>query len=109
VQLNTDDFAVFDDTESVTYQQRDLTGTVTATFTGVLTLSRATSGGLSGVGSGGQVYADNCPWNIQSSTLPVVPRRGDRIVSPTRGTWEITGDGIDTFTSRYRVDAGRIS
>lgn len=106
--FSLDDFGYFDFTETVTYERRDLAGNVVTTYTGVLALKRPSRGSLLAAGQS-QGYVDSARWQIQASMLPVVPRRGDRIVSTSNDTWEIATDTVDNFATRYEVETGKIA
>lgn len=97
------DFTVVDDVETVSYQQRTLAGASTA-YTGVSAWKTATRQELTGAGPDSQVVLNVCRWHVRASTLAVTPRKTDRIVSTTYGTWEVRKvdtevlDGVHVLT-----------
>jgi hypothetical protein len=117
----SDDFDLFDNTEAVTYQRRNLAGEVvqTATVTG---LHRAleghlnilhSRGGLLGSSMGGagtaEVMQQFAHWHLKAEGMEFAPRRGDRIVSVTRGTWEVATANSETFATRHLCFCRKVS
>lgn len=102
-----DDFDVFDNVESVSWQRRDLSGEVLATYTGVSALRENVQGSLAGLGPG-QALTDRARWHVKASTLPVAPRRGDRLVAAS-GTWEVSADHAETWGVRLVVETLKVA
>ena len=102
----SDDFDLFDDVHTVSYQRRALDGTYTTDAT-VSAFKRATTGAIVDLG-GSQVVVDMARWHIKAGTLSGSPRRGDRIVSGTYGTWEVIDDNAETFLTRHMCYCKRI-
>lgn len=103
-----DDFELWDNAEEVTYQRRAVAGGDPVEYQNVEALKRATTGAMVGSGQT-QMTADTARWHIRASTLAVAPRRGDRIVSTTHGTWEILSDDVAAFASRYACTCRKVS
>lgn len=109
----TDDFDLFDNKETVIYTRRNLEGAVVYTG-GVTALHRAleghlqilhSRGGLLGSSMGGagtpQMMQTFAHWHLKADELPTAPRRGDRLESVLRGTWEVASVNSETFATRY--------
>ncbi len=102
------DFDFIDEVETVTYQRRSLDDTPAVEYADVKALKRATVGGLVTVGNA-EVMTNISRWHIKAASLAVEPRRGDRIVSLTKGTWEVMSDDVQVFANRYECTCRKVS
>lgn len=102
------DWGFFDWTEQICLQRRTLEGTVTATHCCVDALKRATDGSQQGTGGESVSLSSAARWHLRASQCPVVPRRGDRIISTYHGTWEVVEASIETLGTRYACKARQI-
>jgi len=102
-----DDFDIFDGTELITYERRDLQGSVTQ-YANVRALRRAVTGEPIKGPNGSLIGSDTVRWHIKASTLPITPRRDDRIVSVS-GTWAVLTDDIETFGNRYVCNCRKVA
>lgn len=100
------DFRLFDYLEGVTYIRVTADGSE-AMYEGVQALRRAIKGVPVAMGAA-QAIPDRATWHIQVSTLPVVPRRGDKIVSSLSGTWVVQSDEVETLATRYRCNCQKL-
>jgi hypothetical protein len=103
----TGDFDVFDlIEEDVTYVQVDRVGNEKA-YRGVRALRRALSGTVLQLAA--EVVPDRTTWHVDARTLPVFPRRGDKVVSPQAGTYVVLSDDVQSANSRYRLECQRVA
>jgi hypothetical protein len=100
------DFQFFDGIEVVSYERRDITSGASTTYTGVSALKRQTMGGLIEAGKA-QATQQTASWHIDAATLPVTPRRGDRIISTT-GIWEVLSGTTQTFGTRHVCETKKV-
>lgn len=103
-----DDFDLFDETETVTYQRRTLAGATTSSDATVTALKRATVGQVLDLGDGAQIVIDVARWHLKASTLADAPRKGDRIVSAVHGTWEVLEDSKEAVGTRHVCTCKRV-
>lgn len=107
--LIADDFDLFDGIETVTVQRRSLSGSIT-TVANVTALKQETTGAVVSLGPNAQTSTDVAKWQIKASTLPGgMPRRGDRILSTTYGTWEVLNANVRTLGTRYVATCKQIT
>lgn len=97
------DFSYFDSTEYVSYQRRAPGGTLTATVSNVRALRRVLTASPASTSSLDKSIVEEATWHLDASTLSYSPKRGDRIVSSTYGTYEVVEDATETLANRYRV------
>lgn len=95
--------------ETVSFQRRNLEGTTPTTYTDVIALLTRVGGDLMGYGDGSQSTVEMRNIHIQASTLSVIPRRGDRVVSDTSGVWEVLTCNKETLGTRYACYCKKIS
>lgn len=104
----SDDMDIFDGLETVSFQRPNLSGGGVTTYTGVTAFREMRDGRLIAIGDGQQMI-DSAVYHLKSTTLAVVPRRGDRVVSASYGTWEVLSSNTETLTSRYECLCKKVS
>jgi hypothetical protein len=95
----TNDFLLFPGVEDVVYTRRNPDGASPTTYTGVKALKRVTSSM-----SDGTFTSKHARWHLQAASLPVTPRRGDRITSVTHGTWEVVSYEVAAYGTRHACE-----
>src|SRR5262249_45103017 len=103
-----DDILLIDDVEYVTYQARALDGSVQATYLDVVAVGFAVTGAIQNYSGGTQSPKDSRTWHVLARTLPVFPKKGDRIFSDSKGTWEVWNDNFEVFEGQHTCICTRI-
>lgn len=96
--------------ETVSYERRTLAGVTSTTYTDVVVFFSAIGGDVVPIGSSGATAgSDTCRAHIEAITLAVRPRKGDRLVRLTEGTWEIESTGVATLATRYPCNVRKVA
>lgn len=104
-----DDLGIVDGVETVTFQRRDVDGTVTTEYATVTASFTAISAAPIATSQAGQAVSYQASVRIQANTLAVTPRRNDRIVSVTKGTWEVTTADTVSLLTEYVCRVKKVS
>lgn len=97
-------------TEEVSVQHRTLAGVTSSTTTGVLALFRALDGSVMSFSAGAQAVGTRARVHLKAADLETDPKKGDRVVSATKGTWELDGTvSLQTLGTRWACEAKYIT
>lgn len=104
----SDDMDLFDAVETVTYQRPNLSGGGVTEYTGVVALLHWGDSSLAAVGPG-QMMVSPATYHVKVNSLAVSPRRGDKIVSTTHGTFEVLVANLETLYTRHVLTCRKVA